>query len=419
MRFIPRAATGAFMMLISVSLIGAGVWRLTTAAPEAARSKASSQSLPQVTLHAIETTRLAPSLSLQGRIQAARETRLSFAVSGRLDSLSEQLKTGLKVAQGEVIAQLDTREFQRNLRNQELNLNSARADLVELASRAEAARIDIAQAQAQVDLRAAQVERLKGLERQQLASLSDIETAELSLNSAQQALSAKRLALINAEAASARGELEVERLSLALERAQQDLADATLRAPFDGVLTQVSVKPGDQVNAGQSLAVLTDLTSLEVAFSTQNPRVIRLLQPDAQAPLPLPTQVTLTSGSLQWVQNGQLSRVASSGELADGGRQLFATLDPIEQTLLRPGDWVQVEVTEPERDDVSWIPISALTDDEQIFTLDQDRLRAISVEVLQRDGTRALIEKPASDSIVAEVAPRFADGLPVQLAGAR
>ncbi len=415
MRFIPRALTGAAMMLISVSLIGAGVWRLTTAAPEAGRGGAQTASLPQVELIQLQPIQAQPQLSLQGRIEGARETRLSFAVSGRLDSLSDQLKTGLRVTQGQPIAQLDIREFERALRTQELNLSGAQSNLEELIARAEAAQIDANQSQTQVRLRQAQLDRLKDLQRQKLASQSEIETAELALNTAQQSLSSKRIAVINAQAAQARGQLEVERLQLALEQAKQDLSDTELRAPFSGVLTEVSVKPGDQISAGQSLAVLTDLSALEVSFSTQNPRVIRFLQPDAQAPLPLDTRVELSTGSLVWQQQGTLSRVASNGELASGGRQLFATLQPNPQTLLRPGDWVQVTVTEPARDGLAWVPSSALTDDDRVFVVEDGRLRSQAIEVMQRTSTQVLIDIPKGGQIVATVAPRFADGLPVEV----
>lgn len=416
MRFIPRALTGLSMMVISVALIGAGVWRVMNAAPESQRASAARASLPEVELVEIEPTQATPRLTLQGRIQSGRETRLSFPISGRLTALSDQLKVGLRVQQGDLIASLDTRSFERSLRTQQLNLSAAKGKLAESQARLEAANTEVAQSQTELRLRNQQLERLTDLQARQLAARNEIEVAELAVNSAAQALSSRKTAQINAAAALAAAELEVERLTLAVEQAEQDLADTRLIAPFDGVLTDVSVRPGDQVTSGQGLAVLTDLSQLEVSFSTQNPRVIRFLQPDAQAPLPLPTRVSLSTGSLRFEQQGRLSRVASNGELATGGRELFATLDPNPQTLLRPGDWVEVEVTEPARNDVTWIPASALSDDDQVFTLVDGRLRAESVEVLERDNGRALINQPSATRIVATLAPRFADGLPVAVA---
>ena len=414
MRFIPRALTGFSMMVISVGLLSGGVWRIMNAAPEGGRPSGGTTPAPTVELTQIERIEASPTLALQGRIQAAKETRLSFPVPGRLDQLSDRLKTGLRVQAGEVIARLDPRPFDRRVRTSELNLASAKANQKEFSARLAAAETELRQAEAQAQLRQAQLTRLQGLLTQQLASATDIEAAELALNSAQQAMSAKRTAMINAQAALDRGALEVERLQIALDEARQDLADSELKAPFGGVLTEVSVKPGDQLGAGQSLAVLTDLNSLEVAFSTQNPRVIRFLQADGQKPLPLETEVSLAAGSLVWRQQGTLTRVASDGNLANGGRQLFAELNPDPNTLLRPGDWVDIQVTEPPRADLAWIPASALSDDGIVFTVREGRLNALTVEVMQRDQNRILITAPRAAQIVSEVAPRFTQGLPVQ-----
>lgn len=416
MRFIPRALTGFLMMLISIGLLGAGAYRLINASPEGSRPGGTAAGLPQVDLVEIKPIQTTPTLTLQGRISAAKETRLSFPVSGRLDQLSERLKTGLRVEEGEPIAQLDARVFERALRTQQLNLASAKANLKEFEARLAAARTEVNQAQVQIQLRQRQLNRLEDLTMRKLASQNEIEAAELALNTAQQARSAKQTAQINAQAAFDRGQLEVERLELAVEQARIDLADTQLRAPFSGVLSEVSVKPGDQVNAGQSLAVLTDLGQLEVSFSTQNPRVIRFLAPGAQEPLPLATEVELSTGSLVWRQSGVLSRVAANGELASGGRQLFATLNPVEGTLLRPGDWVRVSITEPPRDDLAWVPLNALSDDDRVYWVESGRLDSQTVEVYQRSDTEALISMPQTNQLVANIAPRFTDGLPVAIA---
>ena len=419
MRFIPRALTGVFMMILSVALVAAGAYRISTASPEKSRSGPGASGLPQVTQLEIQPVETTPKLSLQGRIAAAKETRLSFPVAGRLDTLSARLKTGLRVAAGEPIAQLDTRQFERRLRTQELNLATAQANLAEFKARLGAARTEVDQARTQVELRQRQLNRLTDLIMRKLASQNELEAAELALNNAQQALSAKRTAQINAQAAFDRGSLESERLQLAVDEARTDLADTQLTAPFAGVLTEVSVKPGDQISAGQGLAVLTDLRQLEVAFSTQNPRVIRFLAPGAQEPLPLDTEVELSTGSLVWRQSGTLTRVAANGELSSGGRQLFAALDPNEQTLLRPGDWVTVTITEPPRDDLAWVPLNALSDDDRVFSVNQGRLASQPVEVFQRTDGQALISMPQTRQVVTNLAPRFTDGLPVEIADTR
>ena len=49
-----------------------------------------------------------------------------------------------------------------------------------------------------------------------------------------------------------------------LERAQLDREQATIRAPFNGVVDEVSVAAGERVGAGQSIVTVVDMDDLEV-----------------------------------------------------------------------------------------------------------------------------------------------------------
>jgi RND family efflux transporter MFP subunit len=64
------------------------------------------------------------------------------------------------------------------------------------------------------------------------------------------------------------------RAALARERARQ--ADATIRAPFDGVAATRQVNVGDFVAAGGAIVTLVDLDPLEIAFSVPEKHKERL-----------------------------------------------------------------------------------------------------------------------------------------------
>jgi RND family efflux transporter MFP subunit len=53
-------------------------------------------------------------------------------------------------------------------------------------------------------------------------------------------------------------------LNLAVEQAQKELDDTTLTAPFDGVVLEVLVRPGESLFAGQAVVLLSDPTAGEV-----------------------------------------------------------------------------------------------------------------------------------------------------------
>jgi multidrug efflux pump subunit AcrA (membrane-fusion protein) len=57
---------------------------------------------------------------------------------------------------------------------------------------------------------------------------------------------------------------EIEETKLDLTIAEKSLEDTTLKAPFSGLITEISVKPGDYVTQGEQVAYLIDDSSYEI-----------------------------------------------------------------------------------------------------------------------------------------------------------
>lgn len=121
-----------------------------------------------------------------------------------------------------------------------------------------AAQASVASAVAQRDAAQANYELLtRGPSAAQLAG------AEANLAQAQANLETLRDGPSEAQVATA--EVQVEQARIALQRAQRQLEEATLRAPFAGVVTAVYVSEGEQ--ASGVVAQLVDLDSLEAVLS--------------------------------------------------------------------------------------------------------------------------------------------------------
>ncbi len=59
-------------------------------------------------------------------------------------------------------------------------------------------------------------------------------------------------------------ESEIEEQRLNLEISQKNLEDTTLKAPFSGLITNVSAKPDDYINSGSEVAYIIDDSSYEI-----------------------------------------------------------------------------------------------------------------------------------------------------------
>lgn len=146
--------------------------------------------------------------SFPGRAQAVQEIDLSFKVSGRL--IERPIKVGDLVKQGQIIARLDSREFEARLKS----------------ARAEAARD-------QQNFRRAQ----------QLTQGGHISKADFEL--------------LKTKATVAKANVDL---------AEKTLADAVIKAPFAGRIASISVKNHQTVTANQPIARLLDTSHIEMVI---------------------------------------------------------------------------------------------------------------------------------------------------------
>jgi len=147
-----------------------------------------------------------------GEIKPRYESDLSFRVAGKV--LSRLVDVGASVKQGDMLATLDTQDYQNRLRSAEADVSSAEAALV----------------------------NAQATETRQAKLLKDGWTPKATYDTALQ----------NLQAAEAR--LKAAKASLDLTRDQ--LNYTTLKADFDGVITAVGAEPGQNVNAGQMVIKL-------------------------------------------------------------------------------------------------------------------------------------------------------------------
>ncbi len=123
-------------------------------------------------------------------------------------------------------------------------------ELVRLAT-APASRMAYQQAKAAVKYAEAELERKRSLFSQHLVTKGDVATAEQALNSARTTLQTQ-------------------------EKLGSDQSVSTLRAPFDGVITSVSVAQGDQVQQNTTVVQVARRQGMLVPLGVEQEDIIRL-----------------------------------------------------------------------------------------------------------------------------------------------
>lgn len=169
--------------------------------------------------------------SLPGRAKATQELELSFRVDGPL--VARPVKVGDEVKRGDLIAQIDERDYQVRLRSAEGQLQRALAN-------EERARADF--------------ERNLSIQKQDSGAIS------------QAAIDRTKENLDLAKADIAAFEAEVD-------AAKDALNYTTLRAPFDGTIVITYVENFEDVRAKQPIVRMVDASQIEMTVNMPESRI--------------------------------------------------------------------------------------------------------------------------------------------------
>ena len=214
----------------------------------------------------------------------SREIEMTFKVSGQVIELP--IRAANQVSAGDVIAQIDTRDFKNQIDQLQSQRDQAVAQLDALKSGARAEEISaleaaVESAQAQVDQTREALERAQELLKRGVTTKAQVEgaqaearVAEANLRAQQEQLSIGRIGARPQDIAAA--EAGLRGIDAQIKVAADNLSDATLKAPFDGIIARRDIENFTNVQAGQSIALLQGLDVVHLAFDIPSPDVTEL-----------------------------------------------------------------------------------------------------------------------------------------------
>jgi HlyD family secretion protein len=221
--------------------------------------------------------------ALSGNVDV-HQVELAFRVSGRIAAVNVQ--EGDTVRTGQVLAELDPVPFRTDV-------DSAKADLAQAQAQLDKTRRgfrveEVAQARANVAQRAADLENARvTLKRQEqlvaagLVTHQQIDDAQARVHMSEAALAAAREQLTLESRGSRIEDIEAQEALLAaararLEKTQTALADATLLAPSNGIISVRARELGAIVQAGQTVYTLTLNDPVWIRAYVPQPRLGRI-----------------------------------------------------------------------------------------------------------------------------------------------
>ncbi|WP_058273589.1 efflux RND transporter periplasmic adaptor subunit [Ruegeria atlantica] len=393
MRFLRQSLVGVFLTSLTVALLFVAAQMISGAVQDVLTRE---ESAPQarervfaVSVRSAELETVTPYLEAFGEVQSRRRLELRAALGGRVVGLAEDFEDGGVVTTGEVLVELDPADAQSALDRAKSDLLDAQFEERDAERSLLLAQDELNSAEAQAELRGRALQRQQDLQTRGVGAAASVEEAELAKAAAQQAVLARRIALAQAESRVDQATTLLSRARIALEAAERDLDDMTIRARFGGTLTDVTLVEGRLVSANEKLAELVDPNALEVAFRVSTAQYVRLLDAAGDlidAPVTISLEVTGTDLTAQ----GRISRDSGSAGEGQTGRLIYARLD--EASGFKPGDFVTVTVQEQPLDNVVLLPSSVLDAVGTVLVLDEnDRLEALPVQLIRRQGDEVLL----------------------------
>ena len=173
-----------------------------------------------------------------GTLEAVTTVQVGTQVGGIVQELYADFNDIVK--KGQVIARLDPTILDTQIEQQRANVTRSQADLERL-------RVALADAKQKL-------ERAKALYEKNLLPRTELETAEVTVKSAEAQIRSSEAGLVQAKSQ--------------LNTAEVNRQHTVITAPIDGIVIQRSVEPGQTVNAGMSAPTLyilaADLTKMQV-----------------------------------------------------------------------------------------------------------------------------------------------------------
>ncbi len=293
----------------------------------------SSEATTKVNTAKVEEGRLVSLVNATGKVQPKTEVKISANVSGEIVNLP--VKEGQQVQRGDLLVQLDPNQYEAQVRQSEASYDAALATTrLEQASANEAKLI---------------YERQKSLFEKDLTS--------------QEAYDAARTRHLTAQASLEAAESRVAQAKAAVDQARESLGYTTIRAPMDGIITDLRAEMGEVVMGSLNyqatvIMVLSDLSEIEVEVEVDETDIAHVAL-DQSVDIELDAMPdTVFKGRVTEIGNtAQMSGLGSQDQVTNFMVTILVT-DSVPN--IKPGMTATCDITTDMRERTLKIPIGAV-----------------------------------------------------------
>jgi HlyD family secretion protein len=256
----PRRSRKRLYIGVAVGVLiaggAAGLVTLKGAAPEIDASK----------LATVERGTMVKSVVATGRVEPITKIEIKSKANGIIQVLNADIDTSVK--EGDILVVLDKEQLAATLRGAEANLQAARASLEAAEAQLKKNIVEAEGPDAEFARRA--YDRAQSLYAQHLIAQSALDDAHGLVEVADNRKRAAQSQLVVSQAKVAEARAQVAQAKAAADRAAEDVANATIRAPIRGTVLSRDVEIGSPVssilNLGANATLVMTLGDIDQVF---------------------------------------------------------------------------------------------------------------------------------------------------------
>jgi len=266
-------------------------------------------------------------IETDGVVVPYREIQLAAEVAGRITKKAEVCRAGRFVRKGELLIEIDPRDYDLEVRRLNQELQQADVTIQELDVEVENTKNLIELADDKLELQKREMARLEKLDEKNFVTDSQLDLERQNELAARNALVTLRNQLGLLKTRRERLESAKEFTTLRIEKAKLDRQRTQITSPIDGMVVQDSVELDAYVNIGAPLVLIEDTSRVEVKCHLRMDQLYWILRQSISAnnaaaeidamrgyQIPAtPTTVVYQLGNRRYAWDGVLSRYDGIG----------------------------------------------------------------------------------------------------------
>ncbi len=380
-------------------------------------------------------------IRLHGVVMPPEEIQVGAEVAGRVVEKTSECRAGNYVRKGTLLLRIDDRKYRLQVEQLQFQLEQVAAELDQLNVEEKNQQALVAIAQEELKLARRELERLDALVKKNVVTEGQRDEAARLVVQAENRLQSVVNTLELIPVRRKRLQAQQKLLQAQLEAARTDLSRTRVVAPVDGLIVAELVQVNDVVQVSSPLLRMIDNSTMEVRCHLEMKHLYWIwgtltpqegeVPPDRYYEVPpTPAEVEFSIGSRTYRWQGVLSRY-EAGQIDSRTRtvpcrvkvpQPRRKLGEGPPALMR-GMFVTVVLRVKTKEPVFRLPAAALVPPSTIWTVRQDKLHEVVVEVIQADEETVLVRAAEQslrpgDQVVVSPLPVAYEGMEVERAPA-